>query len=355
MSKMTMSMGKLIDFTKKALAPMKDGRRGMQFMVAGPPGSGKSQALGAAIKESGYNLMWWHGPNMDPTDTRGLPWAERRGDHTVAAFLPFDNLEAILQAKDPTTVIIDDVGHAPKMVQSSLGQVVHDRRIDGKPIPDCVCFLATTNDTDHNCGVAGWTEMFITRWNSIIHVEPDTDSFLAWWFAQRDLPVEPAVYVKQNPASLSVQPKDRSLRNWPNPRTWESVGRWEQIGVHDLQVIAGAIGEGEATKYCAWHEVASLIPSREEILMDPERARIPEDDSKAGPAAKWVVACQIPRWVEKGNYAKFQTYLDRMPQELMVFALQDIIRHAPQIACTPTFIKTVSRKDLASFFKGEYK
>ena len=44
--------------------------------------------------------------------------------------------------------------------------------------------------------------------------------------------------------------------------------------------------------------------------MDPERARIPEDDSKAGPAAKWVVACQIPRWVEKGNYAKFQTYLD---------------------------------------------
>lgn len=325
-------------------------KNGIKVLLTGPPQVGKSAFCAEAAKAAGMDFVLCHPAVMDPTDWKGMPFAFNDKGNIVAEFVTFGDLRRLCEAKRPTVVALEDLGQTPNAVQAALMHPIHAREINGKKIPDHVVFTGSTNRPEDRAAVTGMIEPLKTRWDAIIEAEANADDYTAWWMTQENLPVEPMAYIRQNPSDLYQFPKDKGLRNWPGYRTWQAVGKLMNANMTSMEVICGAIGEGVGRKFKAWLDVASSMPTKEEILLHPDTCRVPEEDK---PAVQWAVACSIPRWVEKGNYEAFQTYMDRIPRELMVMALDDILKIRPEIATTKAFIKTVTRPDIINIFKQD--
>src|SRR5262245_10832949 len=91
----------------------------MPILVTGAPGIGKSNIIEDVCRELAADLILSHPAVADPTDARGLPWADGQGG---ATFLPFGELARALRATQLTVWFLDDLGQAPPAVQASFMQ-----------------------------------------------------------------------------------------------------------------------------------------------------------------------------------------------------------------------------------------
>jgi MoxR-like ATPase len=71
----------------------------MPLLVTGAPGVGKSNIIEAIASQLGYDLLISHPVVSDPTDFKGLPFAN--GQSTEATFLPFGDLSIAINATRP--------------------------------------------------------------------------------------------------------------------------------------------------------------------------------------------------------------------------------------------------------------
>ena len=86
------------------------------ILITGAPGIGKSALVEQAAREAGADMILSHPAVADPTDAKGLPWANP--DSESATFLPFGELAQALKAERPTVWFLDDLGQAPPAVQA---------------------------------------------------------------------------------------------------------------------------------------------------------------------------------------------------------------------------------------------
>jgi len=153
---------------------------GLPVMVTSPPGCGKSDIVDQATVDAGANMILSHPAVADPTEPKGLPWADGKGG---ATFLPFGELAQALKAKKRTVWFLDDLGQATPAVQASFMQLLLARRVNGHKLPDCVTFVAATNRRVDRAGVSGILEPVKSRFVSIIGLEPNLDDWCQWAFS----------------------------------------------------------------------------------------------------------------------------------------------------------------------------
>src|SRR5208337_1991806 len=158
----------------------------LPVLIKGAPGIGKTDIVTQACEASSADLIIEHPVVSDPTDYKGIPFPDGKGD---ANFLPIGNLKRLLNAESLTVCFFDDIGQAPGSVQAALMQLILARRINGHKVSDNVCFLAATNRRSDRAGVTGMLEPVKSRFVSIVELETDVESWVSWAL-KAALPIE---------------------------------------------------------------------------------------------------------------------------------------------------------------------
>lgn len=295
------------------------------ILLRGMPGVAKTAIIKAAAEEAGYKLIMVHGVTSDPIDAKGLP-AVTQDNNTLehrAEFLPFGEMREMIEADSPTLVFLDDLGQAPKAVQAAWMQPIHDRRLNGFRVPDCVRFIAATNRRQDRAGAGDLITPLRSRLNFCVTIDPDLGDWAE--YSLKDKTIDPIVisfarFVNQENDSVFIF--DPSKDEAPCvPRTLTAMGRLVKTlgkGI-TTEVAQGCIGEAMGTKFMAFLKTYSELPSLESILLNPDTAAVPER-----PDVLYALSGAMSMKANENNIDGIITYSNRMPREFGVGLVKDI-------------------------------
>lgn len=310
-------------------------RSGLNLLVVGEPGIGKTAILKQAAADEAADLHIWHPSVSEPTDYKGLP-VYRGGE--FAEFLAYGALALLTNVDKRTVVFLDDLGQATPAVQAALMQLLHERAINGQRISDLVTFVAATNGRSHKAGVTGLLEPVKSRFASIVNLVADLDEWTGVAMAQ-GYRNEVIAFNRLCPEHLSAFKPTADLSNSPSPRTWEHVSQVLNLNLPDAlrnPLICGAIGAEIGVKFIGFLPIFNEAPNIDAILMDPAGAPIP---TVLG--ALHAVAAGLARRIDAANIANAWTYLQRLDaagrSEFVSFTLNAAQRRDKSICKTATY------------------
>lgn len=315
---------------------------GEPVLLVGSPGVGKTQVVEQACAElgktvwakTGYDLIVMHPVVEDPTDYKGMPYAGKTEDGELGAmFLPFGNLWKIIKADRPTVVFMDDLGQAMPAVQASIMQLVLARKVNGHKVSDHVVFVAATNRRTDQAAVTGMITPLLDRFTTVISFDFDLDDWVAWAM-HNDMPPVLISFARYRTKLINAFEANKDMKKSPTPRSVAGVGRLLNRGIDDYEVIAGAAGEGFATEFLAFYRTFGKIPTREEILENPEGAWVPDE-----PDACYAVAGMLAHAATAENFEVILKYLNRMSREFAVLCVKDAIKKGPDITESKAFLE----------------
>jgi MoxR-like ATPase len=322
----------------------------LPVFITGRPGIGKSDIVEQVAQATDHELLISHPVVEDPTDSKGLPFPSRDGQ--TAQFLPFGDLERALSARRPLIWFLDDLGQASPAVQAAKMQLLLARRIGEHVLPSNVTFLAATNRRTDNAGVTGILDPVISRFATVVELTPTIDDWTGWAVRSGIAPALIA-FLRFRPDLLSVQKTNRDIENTPSPRSWGFVAKTMDVVPKALELIshAGSVGEGAASELVAFLQVFRELPSPDAILLNPDRAPIPENA-----AALYATAAALAAYATEANFDRVMVYVDRMIavglREYSALLVRDALRRTPTIANSYAFINAQGG-EVGKIIRGE--
>lgn len=302
-------------------------------MITGKPGIGKTSIVEQASEAAGADLIVSHPVVSDPTDYKGLPFP---GTDGTAHFLPFGELNRLIQAEKPTVFFLDDLGQAPSSVQAGCMNLILARRINGHIVSPYVTFMAATNRREDKAGVNGILEPVKSRFCSIIGLEVNTDDWVRWAL-NNNMPVELISFIRFRPATLEEFTASKDMTNSATPRTVAQAGRLQAAGLAkdlEFEVFKGAAGEAFAAEYTGFLRTFRNLPDIDAIILAPETAPVPDDA-----AVLYAISGALAHHANTQNLAPIIKYLNRLPGEIAVATMKDTVtRNAQEITSTKAFL-----------------
>ncbi len=269
----------------------------LPVLITGRPGIGKSDIVEQTAHATDHELLISHPVVEDPTDSKGLPFPSPDG--TTAKFLPFGDLERAMTARRPLIWFLDDLGQASPAVQAAKMQLLLARRVGEHVLPPQVTFLAATNRRTDNAGVSGILDPVISRFATVVELEPTIDDWTQW-AVRENIPPALIAFLRFRPDLLSVQKTSRDIENAPSPRSWGFVAKTMDVVPKHLEHIsyAGSVGEGAATELVAFLQIFRELPNPDAILLAPDTAMIPTT-----PSALYAIAAALAARANENNFA----------------------------------------------------
>jgi len=230
----------------------------------GPPGIGKSDIVKQIGEDAGREVIDVRLALWEPTDIKGIPYYNAdMGTMTWAppAELPTDpNSTAI--------IFLDELNSAPPAVQAAAYQLILNKRVGTYKLPAGVDIVAAGN-RDGDRGVT--YRMPAPLANRFVHLEAKVD-FDDWqdWATLNKVHPEVVGYVGFAKQDLYDYDPKSSSKAFATPRSWSFVS--DLLGDDDCDtdtlhnLIAGAVGDGLATKFMAHRKVAGRMPKASDIL-----------------------------------------------------------------------------------------
>lgn len=297
----------------------------LPVLLTGAPGVGKTSLVARVAEMLDQRLVVSHPAVSDPTDPKGLPWISP-GD-TEARFVPYGETAEILRSTEPTVWFWDDLGQASPAVQASYMPWLLARACGSHRLPEHVTIIAATNGREHRAGVSGLLAPVKSRFATIASVEPTLNDWTDWALTTGLAP-EIIAYLRTNPDRLIADEVAPGLVNEPNPRTWENASRVFQLNLPKpllLPAIAGSIGEGAATEFCAYLEMLASMVSVDQILTDPDNAPLP-----ANPSQYYATVTGLAARADLANFRRCTVYMERIVgadfAEFAVLFVKDALR-----------------------------
>jgi hypothetical protein len=308
-------------------------------LIQGAPGIGKSDIVAQATKAAEAELIISHPVVSDPTDYKGLPMPSLDGKH--ADFLPFGDLNKLIEAKEPTVFFLDDLGQAPAAVQAACMQLILAREINGKKISDEITFIAATNRRQDKAGVMGILEPVKSRFAAILSLDVNLEDWVTWAMAH-SMPHELISFIRFRPNLLDMFEPTGDIRNSPCPRTVSYVGKMYNAGMLNdkktrAALIEGAAGDGFSAEFSAYLDTYSRIPAVSSMIADPKGTEVPTE-----PSMQYAICGAIAAKADINNFDKLIIYIDRLPKEFQVLAVKDSVKRKMAISGTTGFIKWVN-------------
>jgi len=287
-------------------------------LIKGKPGIGKSDIVEQASKDANAELIISHPVVSDPTDYKGMPFQ----DGKKADFLPFAELNRIIEADTPTIFFLDDLGQASPSVQAACMQLLLARRINNFKVSDHVTFVAATNRKEDKAGVSGILEPVKSRFASIVELNVNTDDWCEW-AVNNDMPHELVSFLRFRPDLLDKDiPASKDIVNNASPRTVAALGRLHRKGVPvDLRFEAfkGSAGEGFASEYIAYLSLYTKLPTFDQIVSSPTSIDMPSD-----PALLYALSGLVSSRADVKNIDILMTFIERMPVEMQVATIKNM-------------------------------
>lgn len=307
----------------------------MNILLVGSPGVGKSDVISDIVKQIGYDFMILHPAMSNPVDFKGLPVSGNINGKLTADFIPYGDLQKMIETEKDLVVVWEDLGQSSPSTQACAMQIILAREVNGKKISNKVRFIAATNDKTHNAGVSGLITPLLSRFAGIFKVEADSDSWIQWAL-KNNMPNELIAYIHAKPEMLSTfNPANKAIENFACPRTIANLGKWINNGIINHEVWSGAVGEVFATEFMAFYKICTSIAKLPaEIISDPEKAEIPSRPD----ILYFVLTALANKSKEEETFKKVLVYLSRLPKEYEAFTVKNIVIKNPKMKETHVFI-----------------
>lgn len=315
--------------------------------LVGPPGCGKTtvavtdfpRMLSEHYNEE-YGVWEEVTTTIDAVDVRGflVPSKDKNGKgisyFTRPGIMPSEDY----LAKHPRGIyVLDERSQAQLLTQTACGPVVLDKKFGTEHrLPPDWRVISTSNRLSDKSAVIRPPMHLINR-EVTIEVQFDIDSSAHWWEKNGMHPMGIA-FAKAHPGIFANEvPAEPKPYNTPRSYTmaWnflkhvagvDSQGHPVMKIVTDhvsQEFVSGYIGEGGATELFAYLKVADDLPTIEEILANPGKAKAPDrlDAAYAG-----VQLCL--HHADGKNIDKIWEWTERLPLELQTSAAKSMLERS---------------------------
>ena len=313
----------------------------LTVLIKGKPGIGKTDIVFQACGLEDTDTILSHPVVDDPTDYKGMPCIINIEGEDKAAFLPFGNLQKLIDATRPTVCFMDDLGQAVPAVQAAAMQLLLAREVNGIRISPFVTFVAATNRKADKAGVSGILEPVKSRFATIVELETDLEDWIQWGITSKAIPPELLAFIRFRPEQLTQFEATTEITNSACPRTVENVAKWMKAGIPlglEFETYEGAAGKGFAAEVMGFLKIFRQLPDPDKIIRDPDNAKIPTE-----PAALYATCGAISARAKQSNFENICKYACRMPKEFSVFMIKDAVRQNEDVAETDAFIEWVAK------------
>lgn len=262
---------------------------GSTVYLEGPPGCGKSEftrqvpdimsaRLGTKV---GFHKI--DASVLDPAEVPGFiaPVKSASGE-AIAAYLRSALMptEEYLKEHPVGLYFVDELAATVPAVRHALDGVLLEHRFGPRYLPEGWRVWAAGNRTVDFSGaqhLEAKTQNRVCR----IQVEVNVDQWVEDYAMPRRLDSVCTAFLKTNPKVLADKvPAERqpfcTLRSFTHAtRFWMSLKPHERTDAA-FPVVAGFIGDGPAAEFLAYYKYSAELPTIEEILANPERAKVPK-------------------------------------------------------------------------------
>jgi len=314
--------------------------------LIGPPGCGKTTV---ALHDFTAKLSEHFGEEfgkreevvttIDAPDARGflVPTKDKDGKgisyFTRPAIMPS---QEYLDAHPRGILVLDERSQGQLLTQTALGPAVLEKKFGEHQLPPGWRIISTSNRLSDKSAVIRPPMHLINR-EVTIEVQFDIDSSAHWWEAHDMHPMGIA-FAKAHPGDFTTEvPAEPKPYNTPRSYTmaWnflKNVAGYDANGHPNMKIVtdhvsqefvAGYIGDGAAAELFAFLKVADDLPTIEEILANPGKAKAPDrlDAAYAG-----VQLCL--HHADAKNIDKIWEWTERLPLELQTSAAKSMLERS---------------------------
>jgi hypothetical protein len=314
----------------------------LNLLVVGPPGSGKTDIVKQVLSKIAWKLLIFHPVISDPTDFKGLPFLVCTDPlNPEAKFVPFNDLKLLIEADEPTVAFFDDSGQAPPAVQAAMMQVITGQ-IGGHRVSEHVRFVAATNRRSDQANVRSMLEPLKSRFQTIVELDPGDPRYIRdWtdWAINNGIKEEVIHFVNFKPKMLFDFKPTPEIVNSPCPRTVFHASNQAKLPYPEnvrKEVLIGAAGEAWGREYIPFERQFQDLPNINEILENPDNAKVPEEVSTLH-----MTCAAVARRVNRDNFGNIIKYLERVATnrfEMAAFALKMCVRSDENLKETSGYI-----------------
>lgn len=320
------------DLKTTIIANLARGNELVPFII-GKPGGGKSSLARDIVRTLGIkpeHITEFNPSLRDPVDIMGVP--DISGDHVKwKPAEEFYRLREIEGDDEPRALIIEELSDANPAMQNPLCRVILDRYAGELKLHHNLFIICTGNSTEHKSGASRMTTKLGNRLQQIEFTE-NLDDWCEWAL---DHDVQPSIiqFMRFKPGLLSDFDANRAVN--PTPRSWAMLDQVAPDMRKDLyfQHIKGCVGEGAATEYLAFKEVADSLPDMDEVLLDPEHHKLPEKTN-----VLYAFVGALAHRASEDNFDRVCKVLYRLPPEFSVMCGKDAVKLCPAIKKTKSFL-----------------
>ena len=326
-------------------------------LITWSPGIGKTDIVKQVGEYLSCGLQISHAVVDSPLDWKGQPYAwipecasisETAGSarpYPKAAFIPYGDLENLINAKSLLIHFADDLGQASDMVKAAYMQVQLGRKINGNKISDDVVFFAATNRKQDAAGVTRFLEPLKDRYHTIVELKTDFKQWIKWAIAH-DIAHEVWTWIRMQPQFLNDFVPTSDFSRTPTPRAIHQLSDMYKLGIPKemrMRLFGGTVGSKAAVNFVTHLEYYAKLQDPEFILNNPDKARIEQE-----PALLYTTCGSLAGRATRKTMSAIVKYADRMENagfmEFSVLLVKDAgLRDANVLMATPAFIDWASR------------
>ena len=274
------------------------------IMLTGRHGIGKSQILTKYFESHGMLVKTlFLGQMSDPGDLLGLPHMNEvtgKTEFLPPYWFPMDG--------QPIVLFLDELNRARPEILQTVMDLVLNRKLAGRPLPDGSRIISACNDGDEY-QLTDLDPALVSRFN-IYTFRPSVEEWLLW-AVRSDLDDRIVNFISKNPELLdnSADTKEgQGLEKDPDRRAWEKVARlFENVPnpqpIHQ-KIVAGIVGLQAAAKLFLSFQKEDLTPI--DILTNFKKAKSLLDKYELHRFSLLNEA--LARFIESGKADKIDKY-----------------------------------------------
>lgn len=249
-------------------------------------------------------------------------------DHDSRTVIGYVN-EQLAEACDPTAfgvIFFDEFTQAMHDTQKVASKIINERKIGVRPLsPNVIVVMAGNRHTDKS----GATKLLAMMSNRIdtVDVAVDNDALIDYFIDTGYNPLF-AAYLNSAPYSEDRDFQPQEDINF-TPRSFERVAqKWTHADpkgdggvVLSLQDIASSVGIGRAREFRSFAEMVDKMPSRQEIMLSPDSAKVPTKLDE-----QCAVACMLTMSADPKTFGQYSVYMQRFPVSLQILFLKLVLK-----------------------------